>query len=143
MKQLFLCIVCLGLSTLVAVAGGEKSKFDGAWTAPGGSADGKKFTDDFVAKLMLVVTLKDDTYKVTVMGKEVESGTWKLDTKATPNALDLTIATGENKGKKQLGIMKVDGEVMSAAFAKAGSDARPKNFDGGDGIDVTIMKRGK
>jgi len=143
MKKLLLCTVCLGLSALIAVAGGEKSKLDGAWNATGGSADGKKFTEDFVAKLMLVITLKGNTYKVTVMDKQVEAGTFTIDAKAKPMAIDLTIAEGQDKGKKQLGILKLEGEVMTAAFAKAGTDARPKNFDGGDGIDVTIMKRGK
>ena len=143
MLRLLCCMLCLGLSAIVAVAGGEKSKLDGVWTATGGSSDGKKLTDDVVAKVMLVVTLKDNTYKVTVMGKQVEAGTWKLDTKPKPAALDLTILEGEEKGKKQLGVMKVEGEVMTVAFAKAGSDARPKNFDGGEGIEVTIMKRNK
>jgi uncharacterized protein (TIGR03067 family) len=131
------------MSALVAAAGGEKTKLDGTWTATGGSSDGKKLPAEIVEKLTLVLTLKDNTYVVTIMGKEIESGTWKLDEKAKPKALDLTIVKGKDEGKKQLGILKLEGDVMTVAFGKAGGDARPKNFDGGDGIEVTILKRGK
>lgn len=145
MRKLLAAIVCFSVCGIVVQAGGGKDgpKVDGAWNAIAGISDGKKLPQDIIDKINLVVTIKEGKYKVTVGGKQVEAGTYKLDTKTKPNHLDLTITEGDDKGKTQLGIMKLEGDQMSVAFAKAGGKDRPKNFDGGDGIEVTILKRGK
>ena len=144
MKKLFACIVCFSASAMFVTAGGagKALKIEGAWTATGGSSDGKKLTADVIEKLNLVVTIKEGKYTVSVMGNKVEAGTYKLDAKK-PAHIDLTVTEGDDKGKIQLGLMKVDGDVMTGAFAKADKKDRPKDFEGGEGIDLTIMKRGK
>jgi uncharacterized protein (TIGR03067 family) len=141
MTKLFAATVLLAIGGLVANAGGDAPKVNGSWLGTAGNSEGKQIPEDIVAKIMLVVTLKDGKYSVTVMGKEVEAGTYKLNTKKKPFHLDSTPSKGKDAGKVQLGLLKVEGDVMTVAFAKAGSKDRPKNFKGGEGIEVTVLKR--
>jgi uncharacterized protein (TIGR03067 family) len=78
---------------------------------------------------------------VVVNGKEVENGTYKADPLKKPPTLDLTIAKGKDEGKTQLGIFKLEKDVFTVAIGAAGGKERPKNFDGGPDIEVTVMKR--
>jgi uncharacterized protein (TIGR03067 family) len=146
MKKLFACIVCLSLSTLVAVNAGDKKKQDapkleGVWTGVTGISDGKKVPDDIVSKLTL--TIKEGKYNVTFMDKEVETGSYKVDASKKPAHLDLTIAKGKDEGKVQPGIVMIEGDMMTVALGKAGTKDRPKKFEGADGVEVTKLKRAK
>ena len=144
MKKVLANVVCFGLVALAGVAaGGEKSaKIEGTWIATAGVSDGKKIPDEVVAKIMLTVTVKNGKYSVAVEGKEVESGTYKADASKKPATLDLTIVKGKDEGKTQLGIFKLDGDNLTVAVGNAGKD-RPKDFDGGADIEVTVLKRKK
>ena len=97
-----------------------------------------------VALFARAVVLKDGKYSVSVAAKEVESGTYKTDSSKKPAQIDSTITSkGKDEGKTQLGIYKLDGDMMSVAFGKAGGKDRPKNFEGGEDIEVTVLKRKK
>ena len=37
----------------------------------------------------------------------------------------------------------IDGDTLTVAMGKAGSKNRPKNFEGGEGVDVVTLKRNK
>jgi uncharacterized protein (TIGR03067 family) len=144
MKKLIVCIVCFGLSALVAVAGGGTPTIEGNWTAISGIIDGKKLPDEDVTKAALVVNFtKDGKYTVISMGKKVESGTYKHDPKAKPATIDLTITEGKDKDKTQFGIYKLDGDQVTFAIASVDVKERPKNFDGGKDAEVTVLKRNK
>ena len=147
MKKLFSAIICFGLCAIFASAGGAKDapKIEGAYTATSGSSDGKKVPEDIIAKVSLIVTFKDGKYNVTVMGKDLESGSYKVDAAKTPTQIDMTIVEGkaDEKGKMQLGIFKLEKDVLTLAIGKAGSKDRPKDFEGGEGIEVSVLKRNK
>jgi len=145
MKKLFAGVVCFSLSALMAVAGdaGKAPKVEGVWNVTGGSSDGKKIPQEVVDKLMLVVTFKDGKYTASVMGKQIEAGTYTIEAKKKAVNIDVTITEGNDKDKMQLGILKVEADVVTIAFAKAGAKERPKNFDGGEGIDISILKKSK
>jgi uncharacterized protein (TIGR03067 family) len=145
MKKLFACIVCFSLSALIAAAGNTKGapKLDGSWAGIAAIVDGKKLPDDEVAKAMLVVTIKDGKYAVSVMGKQLEAGTYKTDAEQKPAFIDLTITEGKDKGKTQLGIFKVDGTQLTIAIAAAGAKDRPKTFEGVKDVEITTLKRNK
>src|SRR4051794_25282671 len=53
---------------------------------------------------------KGGKYTFKLNGATDESGEFKLDPKGKPPALDYTIAEGVHKGKRQLGIYKLDGD---------------------------------
>lgn len=144
-KNLAVALVCFGLCAALVSAGGEKKstfKIDGAWVGVGGVSDGKTAPAEVFDKLMLNVTMNAGKYAVTIQGKEIESGSYKVSGEKSPYRLDLDVAEGMDKGKKQVGIVQIEGDIMTVAFAKAGGTERPKNFEGATG-EVTMLKRKK
>ena len=143
MRKLIAGMVCFGLSAMIAVAGGVGG-FEGNWIATGGIVEGKKLPADEIEKAMLVVSFKDGKYTVTSMGKQLEAGTYTVDAKAKPHAsIDLKITEGKDKDKTQVGIYKVDGDQVTFAISSAGVKERPKTFEGGKDVEVTMFKRSK
>ena len=148
MKNLAVALVCFGLCAAFVSAGGEPKKkvsgpsIEGSWVGVGGISDGKKAPAEIFEKLMLTVTMKAGKYAVTIQGKEIESGSYKISGDKSPYNLDIDVAEGMDKGKKQVGIVQVEGDNMTVAFAKAGGTDRPKNFEGASG-EVTMLKRKK
>ena len=143
MRKLFAGIVCFSLCAVMASAGGGKGglKLDGAWTATASIIDGKTVTYESQKRPPFVVTIKENKYTVSIMGKEVGAGTFTIDAKMKPT--HLTLREGDDNAKTQLGLIKVDGDVMTIAFDKKEKKERPKNFEGSGGFEVTIFKRGK
>jgi uncharacterized protein (TIGR03067 family) len=72
------------------------------------------------------------------------SGTFKIDASKSPIALDMMPKGGNYDGKTLLGIVKVEGDVMTIAFAEPGKD-RPAKFESaaGSGVVVAVCKRAK
>ena len=152
MKKLLPCLACFSLSAMLVAAQGDKTdaaKIQGTWTAVGGVIDGKKLAAEDVAKVNLRVLIKDGKYKVLMhkdndKDKEVENGAYKLDAAKKPPTLDLIIGKGsKDEGKTQLALYKLEGDTLTVAIAGVDAKERPKNFDGGAGVEVTILKRGK
>ena len=142
MKSLCATIVCFRLGTIVAVAGGTAT-IEGSWTATGGSDDGKKIPPGALDKLMMVFVFQnDDHYTVSIMGKEVEKGTYTINPKMKPIGIYLRVLEGKDKGKLPTGIFEVENDVLTMAFVP-GSKARPKTFDPAAGVEVRVLKRNK
>lgn len=72
------------------------------------------------------------------------SGTFKIDASKSPIALDMMPKGGNYDGKTLLGIVKVEGDVMTIAFAEPGKD-RPAKFESaaGSGIVLAVCKKAK
>jgi uncharacterized protein (TIGR03067 family) len=58
----------------------------------------------------------------------IEEGTFKLDAGKEPRKIDLAITTGNDKGKDQLGIYQLTGDMLKVCFAAPGSKDRPTEF---------------
>ncbi len=144
-KKLFGSIVFLSLCAVVATAQGDKGglKVAGTWNVTGVIDGGKKVPDEIFTKVKIAITFKDGKYSASTDGKEEEAGTYTINAKTKPAQIDLLPTTGKDKGKAQLGLIKIDGEVMTFAATKNGDKDRPKNFEGGDNITVIVLKRGK
>ncbi len=116
---------------------------EGTWQLTSIEANGQKTGGDSAPDVQMVI--KGDTYKQIEMGTETEQGRFKLDASASPRTIDLDIRTGDDKGKKQLGIYKVQGDTLTLCLAPAGGTDRPKAFDApqGSNFGLIVFKRKK
>jgi uncharacterized protein (TIGR03067 family) len=134
-----LTIVCLGLGTsAAAVQGGDAAKvlkeMEGSWTVVSMEFQGKKIPDEKVKELNLQMVFKGDKYSQHTGGKLDEEGTLKLDPSKKPPTIDLSIETGKDKGKTQLGVYELKGDTLRVSLARPGSTDRPKSLAGDDGL---------
>src|SRR5262245_3865128 len=85
--------------------------FEGAWEVVKVEEEGQN-VEGFKAD----VVFEGNKYTFTA-GDAVEKGTYTLDPKAKIPAFDFAITEGEMKGKKQLGIYKVDGDTLTLCLS--------------------------
>src|SRR5262249_8055535 len=118
-------------------------KFDGAWVFTSWEHYGRSLDED--SRQSARWSVKADKYKFEIDGIE-EEGTVKLDPSQKVPTIDLTITEGNDKGKEQLGIYKIDGDTITMCFARPGVKERPTDFTStmdNNNILVTIKKQKK
>jgi uncharacterized protein (TIGR03067 family) len=145
MKSCCLAVLLMLLVALPACAQESKGKdsIEGAWSLTGSTTPGgKKIPAELIAQLMGGLTLsKDGNYEQTAAGTTVEAGKYKIDAAKKPAWIDLEPADGPNKGKKQLGIVKIEAGELTVALGKVGSGVRPKDFKDARKAEVSTYKR--
>jgi uncharacterized protein (TIGR03067 family) len=147
MNKVMACVIVCGISAAASAVGDDKKDtkpidLNGTWKLIASTVDGKKVPADEIEKLKYSLIFKDGKYtEASTSG--TESGTYKLDASKSPATIDFTIEDGPEKGKTQLGLLKLEGDVLTVAYAKPGSMDRPKGFDGTDALAVTSLKRSK
>jgi uncharacterized protein (TIGR03067 family) len=152
MKSLSLPAVTLGslvvgLGLLAAAPGtkGDKDdlkKFEGNWAFTGWQHAGEALPAD--ARESAKWTIKGDKYTFE-FGGMTEEGTIKLDPAKKPATIDLTITDGQDKGKDQVGIYKIDGDTITVCLAAPGAKDRPTEFKSTEenGFILATIKRAK
>jgi uncharacterized protein (TIGR03067 family) len=145
MQKPFAAIVCLSLCAVFAPAQGDRGapKIEGSWSATSLTFGDKKLPTEVLEKITPSFTFKAGKYSSSVMGKQDEAGSYKIDATKKPAHIDLTIEEGKDKGKTQLGLIAVDGDMLKMVMARPGEKDRPKDLDGGAGIIVATFKRSK
>jgi uncharacterized protein (TIGR03067 family) len=150
MKALLVSMFCVCTAVLVSVAecgDGKGPKIEGKWKLTGGVSKGKKAPQEFLDKITIMPVFKDGKYSITMSaeGKSMvaESGTYKVDATKMPTTIDFTIEAGMDKGKTQLGILKLEGDTATLVVSSPGSTDRPKTFEPGADVDVHYLKRSK
>ena len=141
MKTLLSLAVVIGLVGLAR--GDDKDPVAGKWVVESVTRDGKAVE----ARKGATRENGDGKYTFTpAAGSKAapSSGTYKLDATKTPTAIDITAKGGTYDGKTLLGIVKVDGDTQTLAFAEPGKE-RPTKFESaaGSGIVVTVYKKAK
>jgi len=130
---------------LAAQDAGDLDKLQGSWRLIGLEAQGQKAPAGDVAKNPITLTFTGDRYVEKLRGETVEEGTIKLHPERSPRQLDIRIGTGDDKGKTQLGIYKLEGDTLTVAIAPPGSTDRPAAFttDAGSKFGVQVFRREK
>jgi uncharacterized protein (TIGR03067 family) len=121
-------LLLIGAGLLVAddKANKDQEGLQGTWTLETFNLDGKPAPAELVKAITFV--FKDNTYTINMEGKEVETGTFKLDSSKKPKTVDFEIKSGNDKGKKQPGIYELDGDTFKLCMAFPGGTDRPKEL---------------
>jgi uncharacterized protein (TIGR03067 family) len=146
MSRFAAIVVCLGAATgLVPAQGDKAAKIEGTWIATVIINDGEKVSEANVKQAKLTVIFEDGRYRVVKGGNEVESGKYTSDASKKPATIDLAIVEikGDDKGKVQLGVYKIEDDVLTIAMTPAGSKERPKDFAPLAKGEITVLKRVK
>ena len=144
MNKLIACVAVFSLSAVAAVSGGGNKaapNINGSWAKDGGIINGKKIPPEIYERDMYVLVFNDGMYSESIMGKETEAGTYTIDATKKPPTIDFNVTAGPENGKFQLGLFKIEGDVLTLALALHGSTNRPKNFNGTGNLVVSVLKR--
>lgn len=142
MKTLLSLVLVLGIACQTQ-AEDKKDPTAGKWVTESVTREGK--AND--ALKGAIRESADGKYSITP-AKDSKAGpvtgTYTIDASKTPITIDMKPKGGTYDGKTLLGIVKVDGDTMTVAFAEPGKD-RPSKFEGGEGsgIVVTVLKKAK
>jgi uncharacterized protein (TIGR03067 family) len=133
------------LSLLAQDSGSDLDKLQGTWKVIDVEAQGQKAPADVVAKTPITLTITGNKYVEKLAGKVVEEGTVKLTPDKSPRQLDIVIGSGNDKGKTQLAIYKVEADTLTVAIGPAGDKMRPADFTtkAGSEISVQVFRREK
>jgi uncharacterized protein (TIGR03067 family) len=134
-------LACAGLAVaLTGLAAGRQTgemltikDLQGRWQVVGITRSGIELDRQQSMAQNLVMEIKDDSYTATQVGQEMEKGKVMLDATKTPAHCDLDIQEGNDKGKKQPGIIRMRDGKLEWCLANPGADARPKEFASGAG----------
>jgi uncharacterized protein (TIGR03067 family) len=105
-------------------AGTDIKDLEGTWLPLSGEIAGKKYPDEVLKTIKLV--LKDDKYTVTV-GDLIDEGTCKIDPSKSPKALDIKGTKGPNEGKTILAIYDLKKDTLRVCYDLSGKE-RPAEF---------------
>jgi uncharacterized protein (TIGR03067 family) len=138
----FLATIVLGddRKTDVAAVQRDLQELQGEWQMQSLERDGKKLPDQLVKTYKRKV--KDNRHTVTwkeqgrvlVLDTEII-----LDPARSPKAVDILLLSGPFKGKKRLGIYKIEGDTETVCLAQPGKD-RPTSFDSKQGAIHVWLK---
>ena len=125
--------------SLAAVAADDPKKKDdaeslkGTWKALSVKEGGRNVPEEFLKTMTFNFDGKKYIQKVQ---DQSEEGNYSIDASQSPKTIDLDIKTGNDKGKKQIGIYKLEDGKLTFIVAQAGSKERPKSFKVEEGADV-------
>jgi uncharacterized protein (TIGR03067 family) len=133
----FVAFTFFSVFALVVQAADAKDgdSIEGAWLPESAELGGKMFPDEVRKSIKLEV--KDGKYTVTI-GKTVDKGTIKLNSKAKLKELDIAGTDGPNKGKKILAIYERDGDTLRICYDLSGKN-RPTEFKSTEGTQLFLV----
>ncbi len=108
----------------------DLKRFQGTWRTVSLTIDGRKIPDDEIQDRRVIII--DDRYVVVDGNKTIQRGSFRLDASKTPKQINTFPADGPNKGKVDLGIYELDGDILRLCYAPPGR-TRPTEFSAEQG----------
>jgi uncharacterized protein (TIGR03067 family) len=142
----FLCVLALLSARPLAAPAPEKNpeaealqKLEGAWVVARVEVDGMKVPAELVKDFRL--DFKGHGYTMR-HGQERHEGKIKIDPTRKPATLDIMPETGSDKGKTQLAIYFLQGNLLTICGAAPGKE-RPEDFDtkGKKAVTLLVLRR--
>lgn len=144
MKRIICVLAVLTTSLVVAAGTGDDARkelkaLQGKWKTVAVEAMGKEFPKDAIPDFTFVVAA--DGKSTGKMAKEEFTFTMTVNPKNNPKTMENHHETGKQKGKKQYGIYKLEGDRFTVCLTQPGSaeDARPKTFNTKDTKHVVFV----
>jgi uncharacterized protein (TIGR03067 family) len=141
-----MCGLILGTTLVPAfahLAEGPQEKLQGAWTATKAERDGKAAEDVVGHRL----SFTGDRFRLRSKdGKPLYEGTFRVDPRAKPAAIDFEHTQGALKGKTWKGIYALDGDTLTTCDNAPDLDkGRPAAFEAkaGSGHILITFRRAK
>jgi uncharacterized protein (TIGR03067 family) len=114
----------------------------GKWKALSISMSGEPAPEELVKDFKINFESKDYTNTV---GDMTEEGSYSIDSTKSPKTIDFDIKKGQDEGKKQLGVYKLDADKLTLVVSAAGSKDRPTSLtvEKGSGLTEFVLERVK
>jgi uncharacterized protein (TIGR03067 family) len=145
MKRLVYSLLALGVLTGADAPPTDQQAIDGSWRVVACELE-NRLLPEAVFKDLRYVLKKDGTWRLEGGPgfPKAAGGTFTLDPKAAPRAIDFTPADGPFKGQTFRGIYQLEGDELKACFAFPGKD-RPKTYltRPDSGLVLEFWRRGK
>ena len=123
---LLLAGLAIGASPAPGAEPEDLDKLEGTWAFTSIKSEGMSVPGQNLEDIKFVVV--GTRYKQAKLGSIMEEGTLKLDPTKTPGWITLEIASGDNEGKTQVGIYRLDGNMLTLCMAPIGKPERPTEF---------------
>jgi uncharacterized protein (TIGR03067 family) len=115
----------------------DKAAYAGTWRVVTIEADGNE--QDARDRAIVVINHEDGSWTLSMDGREVSSGTSRMDPLATPSEIDLEVTAGDGVGSMLLGIYELDGNRRRLCFR--GADGwRPREFATSPGSRAVLVE---
>jgi uncharacterized protein (TIGR03067 family) len=144
MQRIICALIVLTTPVLLAVGGDDARKelkaLEGKWKTVAMEAAGKAFPKDEILDFTFVMAADGKS-----TGRTPQQGEFRfaitVNPRKNPKTIDNVHETGEQKGKKQYGIYKLQGDKLTVCMTRPGSveDDRPKDFATKDTTHVVFV----
>jgi uncharacterized protein (TIGR03067 family) len=142
--QRILCLAAVLISPALALADNddvqkELKSLQGAWKAVGMEVGGKPLPKDQVFDFR--ITVGADGKSKGKLAEEEFQFTITVDPAKKPKTINNVHETGDQKGKKQFGIYKLEGDTWTVCMSRPGAEEaeRPKEFTSKDSPCVIFV----
>jgi uncharacterized protein (TIGR03067 family) len=119
----------------------EATTFKGTWSIVSLKHGGKDAPADLFKDFRC--TFEEKTYNNVMNGEIVEEGEYKFDDDKSPKTIDFDIKKGQNEGKKQVGIFKIEHDKITIVLAEPDATDRPTSFEvkeGSNAIEAVLER---
>jgi uncharacterized protein (TIGR03067 family) len=105
-------------------AGQDLERLQGAWGLVRMVVDGKEVTDREV-KTSYRLTFEGGRYAMQIAGRVQTKGEYRIDAAREPKVMDITPSEGEDRGRTQLGIFRLEADTLTLCVHDR---ERPRTF---------------
>jgi uncharacterized protein (TIGR03067 family) len=113
----------------------DMAALEGEWSMVSGERDGQTVPDDLLKSAKRVS--KEGETTVSFNDQVFMKAKYTVDPAKTPKTIDYEVIEGPFKGKKQLGIYKIEDDKVTFCFA-APDKERPTKFESKSGTDMIL-----
>ena len=144
MQRIICVLVVLTTPPLLAADTGDEVRkelkaLQGKWRTVAGEAAGKPFPKDGIPDFTVVIAA--DGRSTGQMPEEEFRFTMTVNPKKDSKTIDILHESGEQKGKRQYGVYKLEGDKFTVCVTPRGSAEaeRPKDFTTKDTTNVVFV----